>query len=83
MSFDSKTGQIAGQVGGKKSAVKRWGGKDPSTVRKRSLRLTVSNDELDMMDTIAAAECISRTELIVRAVREYRSAGRWDRKNNP
>jgi hypothetical protein len=35
------------------------------------MRLAVSSEELDMMDTKAAAVGISRTELIVRAVRKY------------
>ena len=72
MPFDSKTAKIAGSAGGQLSAAKRWGEKDPITVRNKPLRLTVSIEELNMMDAKATAEGISRTELVVRAVREYK-----------
>jgi hypothetical protein len=73
MSFDSKTGQSAGRKGGKQSAVRRWGGKDPASKRDKSMRLSISGDELSMIDAKAITDGISRTELIVRAVRVYQS----------
>ncbi|MCL2010591.1 MAG: hypothetical protein FWG71_08640 [Synergistaceae bacterium] len=71
MSFDSKSARAAGQVGGKRSAAKRWGEKDPVTIRNKPILLRVTHDELDLMDAKAASEGISRTELVIRAVREY------------
>ena len=73
MPFDSKTASTAGKIGGRRGAAKRWGNKDPVTIRNKSLRLVVTHEEFDMMNVKAAAEGISRTELIVRAVRRYKS----------
>ena len=39
--------------------------------RDQSIPLVVTQEELDMMNVKASAEGISRTELIVRAVRDY------------
>jgi len=64
MPFNSETG--------KENAAKRWNGKDPATVRSRSVKVVVSNAELAMMDAKAAAKGISRTELIIKAVQEYK-----------
>jgi predicted DNA binding CopG/RHH family protein len=73
MPFDSKTGQIAGQTGGKRSAAKRWAGK--TMKRDKSIPLVVTQEELDMMNVKASAEGISRTEMIVRAVRNWTEIG--------
>lgn len=75
MPFDRETAAAAGKKGGKKggkaSAAARWGGKDPSTIRNKNIRLAVSQDELDIIDHKAADAELSRVELIVRAVRKY------------
>ena len=65
MPFDSTTAASAGRKGGKRT-------KDPVARRDKSLRMTVTQGELDAIDAKAAAENISRTELVVRAIREYR-----------
>jgi hypothetical protein len=70
MPFDSKTARLAGSAGGQRSAAKRWAGK--TTIRDQAIRIVITREELDKMNAKAAAEGISRTELIVRAVRDYR-----------
>jgi nitrogen fixation protein FixH len=69
VSFDSKTARTAGSAGGRRSAAKRWAGK--TTIRDKAIRVVVTEEELDLMNLKAAADGISRTELIVRAVRDY------------
>jgi hypothetical protein len=70
MPFDSKTARTAGSVGGRRSAAKRWAEK--TIIRDKAIRVVITHEELDMMNVKAVAEGISRTELIVRAVRDYR-----------
>jgi hypothetical protein len=69
MPFDSKTARTAGSAGGRRSAAKRWAEK--TVIRDKAIRVVITREELDMMNAKAAAEGISRTELIVRAVRDY------------
>jgi len=69
MRFDKDTAAAVGRKGGSN----RWRGKDPATKRDRVLSLAVSKDEQDMICEKAGEENISRTELIVRAVREYKT----------
>ncbi|MDR0654657.1 MAG: hypothetical protein LBG12_15315 [Synergistaceae bacterium] len=73
MPFDSKTARTAGSTGGRQSAAKRWAGK--TTIRDQAIRVVITREELDMMNAKAASEGISRTELIVRAVRGYGHSG--------
>lgn len=68
MPFDANTGPAAGR----KSAAARWGNKDPASVRNRQVKLTITQAELDMMDAKAAETGVSRVELVVRAVRDYK-----------
>ena len=70
MPFDSKSGADAGRKGGPN----RWSGKDPSTNRTKSLLLKLSNDEIALISEKAKAAGISRVELVIRAVKEYRGA---------
>ena len=72
MPFNSKTASAAGKTGGRKSAAKRWNEKN-TTVRDKQIKLTVTHDELAMMNVKAATAGISRTELIVRAVKEFKT----------
>jgi hypothetical protein len=69
MPFDRESARIAGSVGGRRSAAKRWAEK--TTIRDKAIRVVVTQEELDMMNVKSSAERISRTELIVRAVRDY------------
>ena len=64
MPFSTETAAAAGRIGGSKT-------KDPATVRNKSIRLAVTQRELDMIDEKADAACLSRVELVVRAVKEY------------
>jgi len=73
MPFNSANATSAGRKGGKASAEARWGGKDPATIRNRSLRLAISQEELGLLDAKAGAEGISRVELVIRAVKAYRA----------
>jgi len=68
MPFDSMTGAAAGKKGVGKN---RWKGKDPSTNRTEKFLTKVTPSELEMMETKAAKHGLSRTELIVQAVRSY------------
>jgi len=69
MRFDKDTAAAVGRRGGSN----RWRSKDPATKRDRLLSLSVSCAEQEMIDGKAEAESVSRTELIVRAVREYKA----------
>ena len=69
MPFDSKTARTAGGIGGRRSAAKRWAEK--TIIRDKAIRVVVTQEELEMMNVKSSAEGISRTELIVRAVRAY------------
>jgi len=65
MRFNSDTAAEAGRKGGNRT-------KDPAKKRDKSLRLTVTQDELDMIDAKANAKGITRTGLVIRAVSEYK-----------
>ena len=67
MPFNSETGAVSGKRGG----LKRWVGKDQSTVRNVSLRINVSRGELAEISCKAQCTGVSRTDLIVMAVRQY------------
>ena len=69
MKFDKDTAAAVGRKGG----TNRWRSKDPSTKRDRLLSLAVSCAEQEMIEVKAKDVGLSRTELIVRAVREYRA----------
>ena len=71
MPFDKKSASVAGKAGGVRSAATRWGDKDPSTVRNKSLRLTISQPELEAINAKAKAHGLSRVELLVRAAIAY------------
>ena len=66
MPFTKDTAAEYGRMGGSRS-------KDPTVVRNRILRLSLSQPEYDMIKSKAAADKISRTELIVRAVRDCKT----------
>ena len=68
MPFDSRSGAAAGR----KSSGKRWAGKDPSTVRNKQLLINISTLEAEMIADTVVLSNVSRTEMIVRAVSEYR-----------
>ncbi|MCL2415832.1 MAG: hypothetical protein FWD01_03365 [Defluviitaleaceae bacterium] len=69
MPFNSETGRD----GGKKGGGKRWKYKDPATIRSEKFLVKVTPSELAMIDAKAAEIGIPRVELIVRAVKEYKS----------
>ena len=64
--FDSSNAAGYGQKGGNN----RWRSKEPASSRTKYLALRVSPNELAMINGKAASAGISRTELVVRAVRE-------------
>jgi len=68
MKFDSATGSAAGRKGGGV----RWKGKAPDTLRNKQFKINVSDDEYDMIVDKAASLKISRTELVIRSVRDYK-----------
>ena len=71
MPFNSKSGKIAGKIGGGK----RWKDKDPTTVRKQTILLKLSQTEFDVLMEKVKKLGISRNELIIRAVIAYDSDG--------
>ena len=77
MPFTSETAAEAGR----KSRIR----KDPAVIRKIYLPLRITQGELDMIADKAKAAEISRTELIVRAVRDYdtRKEGHHVRTSTP
>ena len=66
MPYDSMSGSKAG----KKGMASRWGDKDPNSVRNIQFSLRVSKDEAEYIDAKAKKLNISRTELVVRAIKE-------------
>ena len=64
MPFNKENAVNYGSKGGKVT-------KPPGTVRDKQLRLAVTQAELDAIDEKAKAFKLSRTELIIRAVKEY------------
>ena len=67
MPFNRKTAAVAGRKGGGK----RWRDKDPSTVRKKRILISVSENEDEIITEKCKALGLSRTELIIRAVADY------------
>jgi len=67
MPFDKNTDPNVQRKGG----LNRWRGKDPLTVRNKSIRLSVSPKEYSMISDKAAAASLSNTEMIVRAVKNF------------
>ena len=67
MPFTSETASVAGSKGG----VNRWKDKDPKTIRNRSMRLAVTQDEFQTIAAKATAMSLSKTELVIRAVMVY------------
>ncbi|MCL2674811.1 MAG: hypothetical protein FWE92_05715 [Defluviitaleaceae bacterium] len=65
MPFNSETAAAAGRKSVKAK-------KDPDKIRNKTLLIAVSEKERDMIKEKAQAEKISNTELIVRAVSEYK-----------
>jgi len=66
MPFDSESAAAAGKKGGAKKR------KDPSEVRSHGLYLALTAGEKEMVGDKAAALGVSRAQLVVLAVREYR-----------
>ena len=64
MPFTIKNAVDAGRKGG--LAVK-----DPTVIRNKQINLRVSHAEAEMIDGVAVVNGLSRTELIVRAVKEF------------
>jgi len=75
--FNPETAAAAGRKGGPN----RWRDKDPTTTRSVGIHPKLTPDELEMIDSKAAEEGVSRVELIVRAVREYKPKKQLCRKN--
>ena len=73
---DKETAVSIARKGGLASG--RWKGKDPATKRTVQIRLSVSQDELNMIDEAATAAGLSRVETIVQAVRAYHPQKRPD-----
>jgi len=67
MPFNKKTAVTAGRKGGGK----RWKDKDPSTVRKKKILISVSENEALVIEEKCKEHGLSRTELIIRAVADY------------
>ena len=68
MPFDKESASAAGLKGGPN----RWKNKDPATMRNNRILLHLSESELEMLDKKAKENKMSRNELIIRAVREYK-----------
>jgi hypothetical protein len=64
MPFTKDTASAAGRKGGKAT-------KNPAKVRNKSVYIVITESELAMLDEKSEAEGVSRTELIVRAVKKY------------
>ena len=58
-------------IGGKNSVKKRMAGRDPKTIRNKKLGLRVSENELQMINDNAKAASLSRTEFLVRLVKNH------------
>lgn len=63
MPFDKQSASAAGR--------KRWGERDPTSMRNVQLPLRISAEELEMINSKAKSTELSRVELIVRAVDKY------------
>jgi len=72
MPFDDKTASVAGSKGGKA----RWKHRNPEDKRDKKLMITVSQNEADEIDGKAEALKISRTELVVQAVKNFNAKNR-------
>ena len=64
MPFDKEAATVAGRKGSR--------AKDPAIKRTKMISVALRPEELDMIDNKAKAAGTSRTETIVRAVKEYR-----------
>jgi len=71
MPFNDKTPREVQKKGGANSAAKRWRDKDPSTIRNKRVPIDVSEQERQMIDSKAAEHGLSRTELIIQAVKKF------------
>lgn len=69
MPFNSENAAAAGRKGGPN----RWRGKDPATNRNVAISIKVSKAEFDAINQKASDMRISRAELIVKAVEEYKA----------
>ena len=67
MPFDDKSASVAGSKGGKA----RWRHRSPEDRRDKKITITVSQAEADTIDGKAEELNISKTELMVRAVKKY------------
>lgn len=69
MPFDKDTAATNGSKGGGN----RWKNKNPETVKSKMFSIKVTPAEYDTITEKAAAAGISRAELIIRAVKEYKA----------
>ena len=51
----------------------RWKDKNPETLRTKSLLLKLSAAEYETIDAMAKSEGVSRVELVVQAVQDYKN----------
>ena len=65
MRFTKETAVEAGRKGGMRT-------KDPAQRRDNYLRIRVTREELNMIDTKASDKEMTRTKLIINAVRKYK-----------
>ena len=72
MPYDSKSGSEAG----KKGNLTRWKDKDPASVRRKKVVVALSDVEYELLAEKAGDLGISRTELVVRAVNDYKNKKR-------
>ncbi len=68
MPFSKETAASAGKL----SNGLRWRDKNPSTVRNKQIKITVSESERETIEDKAFLAGLSMTELIIKAVNKYR-----------